>query len=188
MKLSCFTSFAIKTYPNHTEDKYPKEHTLAHCFVIRDGFQAQNSIECKYYALVSFPKKTKLPIKANKFRKTIQLFLMKHTILSRSLGLFITFSANCSKPSIWLLLIVIFFLLVGYRSSPVESHCSHLISDIAPDLSKVFLDIQATIDCRFTLKYVRDMIRTYNQMHRTDKYLQHSSINWSVWLNVRVFI
>ena len=36
MKLSCFTRFAIKTYPNHTEDKRPKEHTLGHCFVIRD--------------------------------------------------------------------------------------------------------------------------------------------------------
>ena len=88
--------------------------------------KAQNSIECKYYVLVSFPKKTKLLIKANKFRKTTQLFLMKHTILFRFLGLFIIFSANCSKPLIWLLLIVIFFLLVGYRSSPVESRCSHL--------------------------------------------------------------
>ena len=30
---------------------------------------------------------------------------------------------------------------------------------------------------------VRDMIRTYSQMHRTDKYSQHSSIIWPVWLN-----
>ena len=29
--------------------------------------------------------------------------------------------------------------------------------------SKEFLDIQATIECRFTLKRVRDMIRTYSQ-------------------------
>ena len=36
---------------------------------------------------------------------------------------------------------------------------------------------------RCTLKLVRDMIKTYNQMHRTDKYLQHSSIIWPVWLN-----
>ena len=27
-----------------------------------------------------------------------------------------------------------------------------------------------TIECGFTLKRVRDMIRTYSQMHRTDKY------------------
>ena len=39
-------------------------------------------------------------------------------------------------------------------------------SDFAPALSKEFLDIQATIECRFTLKCVRDMIRTYSQMHR----------------------
>ena len=35
---------------------------------------------------------------------------------------------------------------------------------------KEFLDIQATIECGFTLKRVRDMIRTYSQMHRTNKY------------------
>ena len=48
---------------------------------------------------------------------------------------------------------------------------------------KEFLDIQATIECGFTLKRVRDMTRTYSQMHRTDKYSQHSSIIWPVWLN-----
>ena len=36
-------------------------------------------------------------------------------------------------------------------------------SDIAPVLSKEFIDIQATTECRFTLKRVRDMIRTYSQ-------------------------
>ena len=30
---------------------------------------------------------------------------------------------------------------------------------------------------------VRDMIRTYSQMHHTDKYSPHSSFIWSVWLN-----
>ena len=32
-------------------------------------------------------------------------------------------------------------------------------SDFAPVSSKEFLDIQATIECGFTLKRVRDMIR-----------------------------
>ena len=32
---------------------------------------------------------------------------------------------------------------------------------------KESLDIQATIECRFILKRVRDMIMTYIQMHRT---------------------
>ena len=34
-------------------------------------------------------------------------------------------------------------------------------SDIAPVSSKVFLDIQATIECKFTLTRVHDMIITY---------------------------
>ena len=38
-----------------------------------------------------------------------------------------------------------------------------LRSDFAPVLSKEFLDIQATIERRFTLKQVRGMIRTHNQ-------------------------
>ena len=57
---------------------------------------------------------------------------------------------------------------------------------MAPVSSKEFLDIQATIECRFTLKRVREMIRTYYPMHRTDKYSQHSSIIWPVSLNGRV--
>ena len=56
-------------------------------------------------------------------------------------------------------------------------------SDFAPASSKEFLDIQATTECGFTLKRVRDMIKTYSQMHRTDKYSQHSSIIWPAWLN-----
>ena len=56
-------------------------------------------------------------------------------------------------------------------------------SDFAPASSKEFLDIQATIECGFTLKRVPDMIITYSQMHRTDKFSQHSSIIWPAWLN-----
>ena len=40
----------------------------------------------------------------------------------------------------------------------------------------------------FTLKRVRDVIRTCSQMHRTDKCSQHSSIIWPVLLNGRVFV
>ena len=56
-------------------------------------------------------------------------------------------------------------------------------SDIAPVLSKEFLDIQATIECGFTLKCVRDMITRYSQMHRSNKYSKHNSIIWPVWPN-----
>ena len=37
-----------------------------------------------------------------------------------------------------------------------------MTSDFAPASSKKFLDIQATIECGFTLKRVRDMARTYS--------------------------
>ena len=57
-----------------------------------------------------------------------------------------------------------------------------------PVSSKVYLDIQASIECGFTLKYVRDMIITYSQMHLTDKYSQHISIIWRFRLNGWVFI
>ena len=45
------------------------------------------------------------------------------------------------------------------------------------------LTFRHTIECRFTLKLVCDMIITYSQIHRADKCSQHSSIIWSVWLN-----
>ena len=42
--------------------------------------------------------------------------------------------------------------------------------------------------CGFPLKHVRDTMRTHSQMHRTDKYSQHSSIILPVWLNDWVFV
>ena len=36
--------------------------------------------------------------------------------------------------------------------------------DFAPDLSKEFVEIHATIECGFTLKLVRDTITRYSQM------------------------
>ena len=38
--------------------------------------------------------------------------------------------------------------------------------------------------CGFTPKRILDMI-TYNQMHRTDNYSQHSSTIWPDWLNAK---
>ena len=69
---------------------------------------------------------------------------------------------------------------------------NHLVckqtSDITPVSSKAFLDTQATIECVFTQKCLHDMIRTYSQVHCTDKYSQHSSVIWPVRLNGWVFI
>ena len=45
------------------------------------------------------------------------------------------------------------------------------------------LTFRQTVECRFSLKLVCDMIIAYSQMHRSDKYSQHSSIIWPVWLN-----
>ena len=50
-------------------------------------------------------------------------------------------------------------MVVG--SSPVAVT---LTSDFAPASSKEFLDIQTTVECRFTLKGVRDMTRAYRQI------------------------
>ena len=47
------------------------------------------------------------------------------------------------------------------------------------------LTFRKATECGFTLKLVRDMIIRYSQMHRADKFSQHSSIIWPVWLSVR---
>ena len=44
-------------------------------------------------------------------------------------------------------------------------------SDFVPALSKEFLDIQATIECGFTLKRICDMTRTYSQWQSIFKIL-----------------
>ena len=50
--------------------------------------------------------------------------------------------------------------LLGYK---LKLNYCYLTLDIAPVLSKEFLDVQATIECRFILKCVCDMIITYSQ-------------------------
>ena len=54
--------------------------------------------------------------------------------------------------------------------------------------ASISLTFRQTIECRFTLTLVRDMIITYCEMHRTDKYSQHSSIIWPIWPNGWVFV
>ena len=61
-------------------------------------------------------------------------------------------------------------------------------SDFAPVWSKKFLQNQVTIEFGLTLKRVPDMTRPYSQLHRANKYSQHSSKVWSVWLNSWVFL
>ena len=47
-----------------------------------------------------------------------------------------------------------------YGNAPLK-YCFET-SDFAPASSMEFLDIQATVQCGFTLKRVREMIRTYS--------------------------
>ena len=69
---------------------------------------------------------------------------------------------------------------------------SHLtvtqIADIGPVWNHEFLDIQATRKCGFPLNRVHDMIRTYSQMHRQDKYLQHSSITFYSFIYLIIYL
>ena len=44
-----------------------------------------------------------------------------------------------------------------------ESRCSHSNFRYRASFEQEFLDIQATVECRFTLKRVRDMITTHSQ-------------------------
>ena len=65
------------------------------------------------------------------------------------------------------------FLVFVHELSGCGFDCNLMFkwtSDFAPAPSKEFLDIQTTIECEFSLKRVRDMIKTYSQLHRTDKY------------------
>ena len=57
-----------------------------------------------------------------------------------------------------------------------------------PASSKEFLDIQASIEFGFTLKRLRDMTRTYSQMHCTSKNSGHRSIIWPFRPNGSVFV
>ena len=61
---------------------------------------------------------------------------------------------------VWLNGWVFLYELSGCK---LESRCCHLNSNIGLVSSKEFLDIQATIECRFTQKRVRNMIITYSQ-------------------------
>ena len=67
-----------------------------------------------------------------------------------------------------------------------KSRCSHLTFRYRACFEHQVLDIQATIECGFTLKRVPDMIITYSPMHRTGKYSQYSSVIRQVWPNWRV--
>ena len=63
-------------------------------------------------------------------------------------------------------------------------------SDFVTVSIKEFLEIQATIECGFTLKRVSNMTRACSQIHRTDKYSLTTQLNHLVslakWSSVRL--
>ena len=61
------------------------------------------------------------------------------------------------------------WLWVQVQLQSLKLHISHLLQ------AKSSLAFKQ-LECRFSLKRVRDMMRTHNQMHRTDKYSKCSSI------------
>ena len=66
-------------------------------------------------------------------------------------------------------------MFVGELSSCGLQFCwSHLNWDVVLVSTKGFLDIQATIECGFSLKRVRDVISTYSQMYCRDKYSEQA--------------
>ena len=57
-----------------------------------------------------------------------------------------------------------------------------------PALRKEFLDIQPTLECGLSLKPMRDMTRTYSEMHHTDKCSEESSMIWPIYPNGWAFV
>ena len=74
------------------------------------------------------------------------------------------------------------FLSCQVRGS-VRIHTLQLPECQGTPCSKQARNLKLDIECGFTLKRVRDMIRAYSQLHRADKYSEHSSIIWSFWPN-----
>ena len=93
---------------------------------------------------------------------------------------------HLAKLARWLSCVVSIYLYSAFDCMFLSCHVR--VSEWIHTSSKEFLDIQANIESGFTLKRVRDMTRTYSQMHRTDKYSQPSSIIWPVWLKSWVFV
>ena len=61
-------------------------------------------------------------------------------------------------------------------------------SNIPPVWSIELFDIQETIECKFNLKQVHDMIRTYGQMHRTDNHSEFYICNIYIYIYIYTYI
>ena len=77
-----------------------------------------------------------------------------------SLATFYSGMCELEFRPVWLNGWVFVYELSGCR---FESRCSHLNFRFRACFEQGVLEIQAIIECGFTLKHVHDMIRTYNQ-------------------------
>ena len=70
--------------------------------------------------------------------------------------------------------------------SRFESSCSHLNFRFCAWFEQGILDIQATIECGFTLKRIRGMTKTYSKKNRTGKYSEYLNhlASLAIWLIV----
>ena len=86
---------------------------------------------------------------------------------------------SISLDQVWNILTLIFIISLSKRGLGLVFLTQFSAWCLKRNISHIIL---------FTLKRIRNMIITYSQMHRTDKYSQHNSIIWPVWINVWVFV
>ena len=96
----------------------------------------------------------------------------------------------CEYLSVWCILLYVqcyctFVPPFCYWWLIMKKHDWKLYHSPNPDPSRVRRKCNSTmfLPCGFTLKHECDMVRTYSQMHHTDKYSQHSLIIRPFWLN-----
>ena len=107
----------------------------------------KNATEKGYIFHAIIPALYPFKVTATGFEPTTTLFVNEHSMI-------------LPNWPVWLNGWVFLYKLSGCG---FESRCCLLkTSDMAPASSKKFFDIQATIERRFTLKLVRDMLITYS--------------------------
>ena len=133
---------------------------------------------CQFFLEILFQNMQKIKKKGKRKRKTLPYpNRLRHPILLKK-RLYVLviprtrFRVNSNSVFAWM----------------SRNPCLKQAWNFAPASGKKFLDIQATTECGSTLKHARDMTKTYSKIQRRDKYSQHSSIIWPVWLNGWVLV
>ena len=96
------------------------------------------------------------------------------------------FSQQCSI--IWPVLVIGLLFVYKLSGRRFNSNCSHLNFRLRACFEQWIPQHSGNFRVWIYSKCVCDMIITYSQMHRTDKFSQHSSSIWSAGLNGWLFI